>query len=139
MKIYLDLAFLEDFFLSYDDSDRHSRLKRLLCSSESPAQLIINFDFEEIYKDSEKRVLFRQIAQKVDVANTDLEIVEKANSLSFHETKTPNLFFMNSKSLNIERFGCFSMTSGQLEKGDLLLFPEKYRIDSKIKDWTFTG
>ena len=137
MKIYLDLAFLEDFFLSYDDSDRHSRLKRLLYSSESPAQLIINFDFEEIYKDHEKRVLFRQIAQKVDVANTDLEILMKADTSSFHETKTTNLFFMNSTSLNTERFGCFSMTSSQLEKIDLLIFPEKFRVDSKRRDWSF--
>ena len=137
MKIYLDLEFLEDFFLSYDDSDSHSRLRRLLCSSESPIQLIINFDFEEIYKDKEKWVLFRQIAQKVDVVNTDLEIINKANTLSFHETKTPNLFFMNSEFLNTERFGCFSMTSNQLKKCDLFLFPERYRIDNRVGNWSF--
>lgn len=135
MKIYLDLAFLEDFFLANDDSDRHSRLKRLLCSAESPAQLIVNFDFEEIYKDPEKRILFRQIVNKLPTS--DLEIIDKANTVSFHETKEPNLFFMNAESLKTERFGCFRMTSNQLEKGDLLLYPEKYSVDNTRKNWSF--
>lgn len=135
MKIYLDLAFLEEFFLANDDSDRHSRLKRLLCSAESPAQLIVNFDFEEIYKDPEKRILFRQIVNKLPTS--DLEIIDKANVVSFHETKEPNLFFMNAESLKTERFGCFNMTSNQLEKGDLLLYPEKYRVDSTRENWSF--
>ncbi|MCU0327033.1 MAG: hypothetical protein MUF45_17650 [Spirosomaceae bacterium] len=135
MKIYLDLEFLEDFLLANDDSDRYSRLKRLLCSTESPAEIFVNFDFEEAYKDPEKRVLFRQIANKLPLS--DSEIIEKANNSAFHECATPHLFFMNSDKLSVDVFGCFSLKSQELEKADLLVYPEKYRVDGSRKNWSF--
>ena len=135
MKIYLDLSFLEDFLLSNDDSDRYSRLKRLIVSAESPAEIVVNFDFEEAYKDPEKRVLFRQIVNKVP--SSDLQIIDKANDAAFHECSTPNLFFMNSENLSVSSFGCFHLQSQQLEKADLLVYSEKYRVDSSLRDWSF--
>ena len=135
MKIYLDLPFLEDFLLTNDDSDRHYRLKRLLCSTESPAELFVDFDFEEAYKDPEKRALFRQITKRLP--RSDLQIIDKANQATFHESATPNLFFMNSENLSVTKFGCFHLQSQSLEKANALIYPEKYRVDSTLKDWSF--
>jgi hypothetical protein len=81
MKIYLDFAFLENFFLNPDDSDMYYLLKRLLCSAQSPAKLVVNFDFEEAYQNPEKKVIFRQIINRFPVSN--LTFSDKVTTADF--------------------------------------------------------
>lgn len=135
MKIIVDLDFLTNFFLADEDSDRYLYLKRLLTSLDSPAEIVVNFDFEEVYHDPDKRVLFRKIAQKLP--KSDLEILLKAHSKEFHDTKEANLFFVDSTPLDVEQFGCFSMTTHCLEKAAGLLQAEDLRVNAKQKDWSF--
>jgi hypothetical protein len=134
MKIYLDFAFLENFFLNPDDSDTHYRLKRLLCSAQSPAELIVNFDFEEAYKNPEKKVIFRQIANRFPVSN--LTFSDKVATPEFYETSTSALLFMDSMEEDTSKFGCFSLKSANLKKADVLLYGEGYRINRKNTDWS---
>lgn len=134
MKIYLDFAFLENFFLNPDDSDTHYRLKRLLCSAQSPAELIVNFDFEEVYQNPEKKVIFRQIANRFPVSN--LTFSSSIGTAGFHETSTPTFLFMDSMEADVSKFGCFSLKSSNLRQADALLYWEGYRIIRKNTDWS---
>lgn len=135
MKIILDFEFLENFFLNEDDSERHFYLTRLLSSANSPSELVVNFDFEEAYRDPEKRPLFRKIAQKLPIS--DLDILNRAKEKGFHETNEANLFFVENADFNFEQYGCFSMTTSNLEKADHLLRVEDIRINSTMRDWSF--
>ncbi len=135
MKIYLDFDFLENFFLNPDDSDTYFLLKRLLCSAQSPAELVVNFDFEEAYQNPEKKVIFRQIASKFPISN--LSFTSNITTISFYETSISMLFLMNDLSDNVSEYGCVKINSNQLEKASSLLFPEKYRVDQGQTDWFF--
>jgi hypothetical protein len=133
MKIYLDFAFLENFFLNPDDSDTYYLLKRLLCSAQSPAKLVVNFDFEEAYQNPEKKVIFRQIINRFPVSN--LTFSNKVTNPEFYETSTPTFLFMDGVAENVSQFGCFSLKSTNLEKADVLLHGERYRIKRKDNNW----
>lgn len=135
MKIIVDLAFLTNFFLSEEDSDRYVYLKRLLTSQDSPAEIVVNFDFEEAYNDPEKRILFRKIAQKLP--KLDREILFKSQSKEFYETREAKLFFIDSTPLDMEQFGCFSITSHCLEKAENLLQTQDLRVNDPKRDWSF--
>jgi len=135
MKIILDFEFLESFFLREDDSERYFYLTRLLTSASSPSEIIVNFDFEEAYRDPAKRPIFRKIAQKMPLS--DLDVLKKAQSSEFHETNEANLFFVENKNIDFEQYGCFSMNSDNLEKADNLLQADDVRIDSHHRDWSF--
>lgn len=135
MQVIVDFEFLSSFFLKDDDSDRHFYLTRLLTSVDSPAEIIVNFDFEAVYSDPEKRAIFRKIAQKMPIS--DLTILEKAKQKEFYESKNASLFFVNDENLDVEQFGAFSITTKQLERADNFLQSEDLRIDSQKKDWAF--
>ncbi len=134
MKIYLNLPFLENFYLS-EQTDNHFYLNKILTNKDNNIELIVDFDFEEIYKDSSKRAIFRQIAQKIPIF--DDSFINKSQFKEFHEDSTPKLFFIDNENLDVENnFGCFHTTSNKIENCEWLYNTEDFRIDKTLSDWS---
>lgn len=135
MKIFLDYAFLENFFLSENQSENYFYLKRILSDVKNRFELIVDFDLEEAYQNPEKRAIVRQITAKQPLTNG--EFIEQAQAKAFHETGEPKLFFIDSLPLPItERFGCFVTNSKEIDKISVLFHTEDFRIDRNSFDWS---
>lgn len=135
MKLYLNFAFLENLLLAEEQTDRHFYIKKLLSSPQTGIELIVDFDPEEAYKDPERRVILRQVAQKLPVWNT--EFLTDCLTKEFHEAGESKLFFVDDTHLLIEKqYGCFCVSTTCLEKADFLFSSEEFRIDKNQKDWS---
>lgn len=142
MKIYVNIAFLENLFLADEETDRHINIKKLLSSSQSKFEVIVDVDIEKIYQEAltdptkrETRTFLRQIVQKLPTS--DLTFLTACQNIEFYESGEPKLFFMDDVLLNIsQNFGCFHVSSGSLELADFLFYAEEIRIDKKQRDWS---
>jgi hypothetical protein len=136
MKIYLNKAFLTNFFLNHSaDEELHFFVNRLLCNPQNGIELIIDFDFEDAYKDSSLRPLFRQIAQKLPL--TDVTFINSCQTSAFHNDAQARLFLLDEQvELNLEeRFGCVMANSTSLDKMEFLSNVEDLRIHKGMRDW----
>ena len=135
MKIYVNLAFLENLFLAEEQTDRHFYMKRLLNSQQPGVEVITDVDIEEAYKDPEKRPILRQIAQRLPL--TEVNFVADCQIESFHHSGEPKLVFADGVSLAIDQqFGCFHASTVTLEKADFLFHAEELRMDGSQRDWS---
>ena len=135
MKIYVNLAFLENLFLAEEQTDRHFYMKRLLNSQQPGVEVITDVDIEEAYKDPEKRPILRQIAQRLPL--TEANFVADCQIESFHHSGEPKLVFADDVSLAIDqKFGCFHASTASLEKADFLFHAEELRMDGSQRDWS---
>ncbi|RIV25190.1 hypothetical protein DYU11_07710 [Fibrisoma montanum] len=138
MKVYVNLAFLENLFLYEEQTDRHFYIKNLLKSSRSNVEVIVDVDIDEAYNDPAKRdvkTLLRQITQNITAS--DFTFSTACQNQAFHETGEPRLFFIDGLSLTIdEQFGCFYVSTDCLEKADFLFYAEELRIDRIQRDWS---
>ena len=142
MKIYVNLIFLENLFLADEETDRHINIKKLLGSSQSAFEIIVDVDIEKIYQEAltdptkrEARTFLRQIAQKLPTS--DLTFLTACQNINFYESGEPKLFFVDDVPLDIsQNFGCFYVSSDCLELADFLFYAEEIRIDKKQRDWS---
>lgn len=134
MKVYVDLTFLENLFLA-EETERHFYVKKLLSSAQSAVEVIVDVDVEEVYKDPEKRILYRKIAQNIVMSDPTFPVL--CRTQLFHESGGPKLFFMDDLPSDIsQRFGCLCMSSSCLEISDFLFYAEEIRIDRQQRDWS---
>ena len=134
MKIYVNLAFLENLFLAEEQTDRHFYMKRLLNSQQPGVDVITDVDIEEAYKDPEKRPILRQIAQRLPL--TEANFVADCQIESFHHSGEPKLIFADGVSLAIDQqFGCFHASTENLEATDWMFYAEPFRISRNQQNW----
>ena len=142
MKVYVNLSFLENLFLAEEQTERHFYIKKLLSSSQSSVEVIVDVDIEKAYKEADRdieksatRTFLRQIAQKFPVS--DLTFLTACQTKEFHESGEPKLFFVDGISLTInQEFGCFYVSTTCLEEADFLFYAEEIRIDKNQRDWS---
>lgn len=138
MKVYVNLAFLENLYLAEEQTNRHFYIKKFLSSSQSAIELIIDVDIEEAYKDPDKhetRILLRQIAQKLPVPYPNF--LSACQTKEFHESGEPKLFFVDDIPLTInQQFGCLFVSTSTLDRADLLFYAEPFRINRSQQDWS---
>lgn len=137
MKIYLNKAFLVNFLLNKDlDNEIHFFVNRLLCNPKYTTEIIVDFDFEEAYLDNSLRPLFRQIAQKLPISDSDF--LSSCQSTRFHEDAIARVFLLDEEpTFQIEeRFGSLFSDSKSLEKLAFLFYTEDIRIDESKRDWS---
>ena len=135
MKHTSILTFLENFFLSEERTERHFYIEKLLSSPQSGVELIVDIDPEEAYHNSDKRPIFRKIAQHVPSIDSTFSVA--CQTKQFHESGESKLFFVDGIPLLIEQqFGCIFVSTSTLEKADLLFYAEPFRIDRKQSDWS---
>ena len=142
MKVYVNLTFLENLFLADEQTERHFYIKKLLSSSQSGVEVIVDVDIEKVYeeydRDIEKRApltLLRQIAQKLPIS--DSTFLTACQTKEFHESGEPKLFFIDDIPLTINKqFGCLHVSTTCLEEADLLFYAEPFRINRSHQDWS---
>ena len=138
MNIYINLAFLENLFLSDDDADRKAYIIRMLSSRRSAVKIITDVDIEAIYDDPDKKdskILIRQIVQNITNHSSDLS--EACQIYNFYESTETKAFFIDFISLlpSPEQFGCLLVSTASLEKADFLFHSEVFSILNTDTDW----
>lgn len=137
MKVYLNKAFLVNFFSSEQDRDVYQDISKFLKSNKSGAEIIVDFDIEQIYIDRDPLLLpiVRQIANNFHLVNKSL--ITESHNPDFHNHSEGKLFFIDDvPEMGImEEFGCFITDSSNLQKAEVLFNVEDLRIDSQIRSW----
>ncbi|WP_341228443.1 hypothetical protein [uncultured Arcticibacterium sp.] len=136
MLVYLNYQFLENFLLLSDDSDEHYILKKFICDQSSANKLILDFDPIDLYDDPEKRVIARQIAQRLSSFTIDLTFTKSFNNKDFYESAIPKLFFMEEEETNPSTWGCFTISSSKYYQASLILLKDEKRLDTSQRDWS---
>lgn len=145
MEIYIDKAFLDNFYAKYDaENDTHRNLRKFL-SKANMGKVFLDFDYstkEEFEKATTENPFLDELVNIKSVTPTSA-FREDCRSVDFYEIGSASKYFFTENTdyqIVEDNFGCIYISSSNIEKAEFLfLFDEfSFKIkDKKYADWSF--